>query len=183
VSDFLLWLRESLPWLGPGFVYCVHEDGLDDLDRDLRRAGFAVMTLRGEDITDAQSFHAAAKRAFIFPDYYGHNWDAFDECIGEVKFTHPTAIVSTAADRLAASNLKTFAEAVVQLIRVRDALATPTPESSAAPAPPRRGRAPTAQTDAAVRDQAGLVGPAEIGGSPSTCAPCQTLPAQRSSRG
>jgi RNAse (barnase) inhibitor barstar len=127
-SDFV-WLREALPWLGPGFVHCVHEDALDVLDRDLRRAGFAVVRLPGEDVTDAHGFHAAAKRAFAFPDYYGHNWDAFNECFGEVELAHPTAIVWTAAERLADSDLKTFAEAIAEFARFRDAFADPDPGS------------------------------------------------------
>ena len=120
-----VWLREALPWLGPGFVHCVHEDAIDVLDRDLRRAGFAIIRLPGEDMADARSFHAQAKHAFAFPDYYGHNWDAFDECFGETGFFSPTAIVWTAAERLAASDIKTFAEAVVQFTRFRDAFARP----------------------------------------------------------
>lgn len=123
MSDFV-WLRKSLPWLGPGFVYCVHEDASGTLDEDLRRVGFEVVALPGEQMTDASGFHAAAKQAFGFPDYYGHNWDAFDECFSEVEFAHPTAIVWTAAERLAASDLKTFSEAVAQLTRFRDAFAS-----------------------------------------------------------
>ena len=35
-------------------------------------------------VTTRQELHALLAEAFHFPDYYGHNWDAFDECIRDV---------------------------------------------------------------------------------------------------
>ena len=35
------------------------------------------------DMRDATTYHTELKRAFGFPDYYGANWDAFDECFGD----------------------------------------------------------------------------------------------------
>jgi RNAse (barnase) inhibitor barstar len=35
---------------------------------------------------------------FSFPDYYGRNWDAFDECIADVRL--PVSIVATGFERL-----------------------------------------------------------------------------------
>jgi len=32
-----------------------------------------------------QELHALLFEAFRFPDYYGENWDAFDECIRDVE--------------------------------------------------------------------------------------------------
>jgi hypothetical protein len=49
-----------------------------------------------------------AARAFGFSGYHGANWDAFDECIGEVAFVHPTAIAWESAEQLAARDLETF---------------------------------------------------------------------------
>lgn len=82
-----------MPWLGPGFVYCVNEDAVDTLRRDLARHKFNLITLDGTGMTDAASFHAEVKRVFGFPGYYGSNWDAFNDCLGEVQLPHPTAIL------------------------------------------------------------------------------------------
>jgi RNAse (barnase) inhibitor barstar len=35
-------------------------------------------------ITSTEELHALLFNVFSFPDYYGNNWDAFDECIGEI---------------------------------------------------------------------------------------------------
>lgn len=32
-------------------------------------------------VQSAEELHFLLARAFGFPDYYGNNWDAFDECI------------------------------------------------------------------------------------------------------
>jgi hypothetical protein len=74
-----------MPWLGRGFVHCVHEDALDALRRDLAGHGFNVVSVDGTAMMDAPSFHAEAKRAFGFPDFYGSNWDAFNDCLSELR--------------------------------------------------------------------------------------------------
>ena len=127
MSDFV-WFRQAMPWLGPGFVYCVSEDALDALRGDLARHGFNTIALDGTAMTDAHSFHGEVKRAFGFPDYYGSNWDAFNECFGETAFAHPTAILWTAAEVLASSDLKTFSEAIAEFSRFRDAFKRADPE-------------------------------------------------------
>ncbi len=35
-------------------------------------------------VTTRQQLHDLLFQAFRFPDYYGSNWDAFDECIRDV---------------------------------------------------------------------------------------------------
>ncbi len=35
----------------------------------------------GEDIRTKETFLKNASEVFGFPDYYGRNWDAFEECI------------------------------------------------------------------------------------------------------
>lgn len=34
-------------------------------------------------VTSREELYALLAEAFGFPDYYGMNWDAFDECIGD----------------------------------------------------------------------------------------------------
>lgn len=128
MSDFV-WFRQAIPWLGPGFVYCVSEDAADTLRSDLARHRFNMIALDGTAMTNAASFHVEAKTAFGFPDYYGNNWDAFDECLGEIQLPHPTAILWSAAEVLASSDLKTFSEAIAQFSRFRDAFKRPNPDA------------------------------------------------------
>jgi ribonuclease inhibitor len=35
-------------------------------------------------IASTEALHGELARVFAFPDYYGGNWDAFDECIADV---------------------------------------------------------------------------------------------------
>jgi RNAse (barnase) inhibitor barstar len=84
------------------------EDGVADLEG----LGFQVVRLDGTRITNRESFHSEVADVFKFPDYYGRNWDAFDECFGELEMPSHLAVVWADADYLAAGDLKTFAEAV-----------------------------------------------------------------------
>ena len=38
-----------------------------------------------DGIETPQELHHLLFKAFRFPDYYGNNWDAFDECISDVE--------------------------------------------------------------------------------------------------
>jgi RNAse (barnase) inhibitor barstar len=103
-------LQSELPWVGRGFIHPLPRDAAAGV-ADLEALGFRVVRFDGATITDRESFHREVADAFGFPDYYGRNWDAFDECFGELEMTPHLAVVWTDADRLAANDLTTFAEA------------------------------------------------------------------------
>lgn len=44
-----------------------------------------VYTIELNGITSREVLHAELARVFSFPDYYGRNWDAFDECIDDIE--------------------------------------------------------------------------------------------------
>ena len=48
--------------------------------------------------TTQQELHTLLAKAFRFPDYYGQNWDAFDECIRDVPV--PETIEISGIDKL-----------------------------------------------------------------------------------
>ena len=50
--------------------------------------------------TTRQELHRLLAEAFHFPDYYGQNWDAFDECIRHVELPSRVEIVGFEALRL-----------------------------------------------------------------------------------
>jgi hypothetical protein len=78
----------------------------------LRVWAFKIWRLEGSRLIDAPTFHAEAARVFGFPSYYRKHWDAFNDWFGELELPRRLAIVWSAADRRAAADLKTFAEAV-----------------------------------------------------------------------
>ena len=51
------------------------------LASQLARAGWRTVQLDGRVVADKRSFLAAAAAALGFPAYFGHNWDAFEECL------------------------------------------------------------------------------------------------------
>lgn len=42
------------------------------------------LVLDGTNITNKQQFLSSIGTLLKFPDYYGHNWDALDECLGNI---------------------------------------------------------------------------------------------------
>ncbi len=48
----------------------------------------------GGEIGDKDSFLDAASRAMVFPDYFGHNWDAFEECIRDLGWAPASEYVA-----------------------------------------------------------------------------------------
>ena len=72
--------------------------------------------LDGSEITSGEQFLDAVAAALDFPDYFGRNWDALDDCLFDVD--EPTVVEWTDADRLANADpesyemaLRCFAEA------------------------------------------------------------------------
>ena len=45
-----------------------------------------VFHLNGKKINNKQTFLKQAAEAMEFPAYFGHNWDAFDECITDLTW-------------------------------------------------------------------------------------------------
>ena len=117
------WFRRDLPWLGPGFVYCVHADEEANLRRELERLDFALYVLDGSEVINSKRLHAELARVFEFPAHYGANWDAFDDVFDdEHRLPARSALLWLDSETLAANDLKTFAESVAILRDARQAL-------------------------------------------------------------
>lgn len=51
---------------------------------ELVRLGYQAVRLRAQDWLTEGDMHEAFAEAFGFPDYYGHNFDALNDCLGDV---------------------------------------------------------------------------------------------------
>jgi RNAse (barnase) inhibitor barstar len=85
-----------------------------EVARVLEQAGFAVSTLEGRACSSAATFFAEAARGLRLPEYFGRNWDAFDECLralGEGQHRR-LAVLWRDADRSFRADPQTVLDAV-----------------------------------------------------------------------
>jgi RNAse (barnase) inhibitor barstar len=112
-------LRRGLPRLVP-------ERSRLELQEALAAHGFEIYQLDGSRITDMSTFFQEAAQALQFPAYFGHNWDAFIECLGEFEDrpARRVAIVWRRADHTQRKNLGLLLEAVYWFLTVARDLGT-----------------------------------------------------------
>lgn len=48
--------------------------------------GFAVRTIQGKKCRTPAGLFGEFARALAFPDYFGHNWDALEECLADMDW-------------------------------------------------------------------------------------------------
>lgn len=80
--------RERLDWrlLRDGHLVLYHREAV--LDEDLAwlaDAGYVVHRLACGNWRSAGDFHAEVARTLGFPGHYGHNLDAFNDCVGDLR--------------------------------------------------------------------------------------------------
>lgn len=51
-----------------------------------RRQGFAYFHIDGKNITRKEQLLNHAATAFRFPNHFGHNWDALEECLTDLEW-------------------------------------------------------------------------------------------------
>lgn len=49
-------------------------------------AGFALRVINGKKCATAAGVFTEFARALGFPDYFGHNWDAMEECLADLEW-------------------------------------------------------------------------------------------------
>ena len=49
-------------------------------------AGFLLRTIEGKKCRSASPLFAEFARALSFPEYFGHNWDALEECLADFEW-------------------------------------------------------------------------------------------------
>ncbi len=118
-------ITEALPWMRSRVPYFVPSVDQARLVADLTAAGFDVRELDGRAVRDERSLVQALGPALSFPDYYGGNWDAFVDCVGDLAETADAsiALVWTAANQLARSDLHAFTRAIHLILSTAESLA------------------------------------------------------------
>jgi RNAse (barnase) inhibitor barstar len=72
--------------------------------------------LDGRALRSKKSLLAGIARAFDFPDYFGENWDALEECLRDMSWrSGQISVLIEHADAIPAALLATFLEIVSQL--------------------------------------------------------------------
>jgi hypothetical protein len=59
---------------------------IGNINTELNPQGIQIFYLDGRDVCDKQSFLSKIATVMKFPDYFGYNWDAFDECITDLDW-------------------------------------------------------------------------------------------------
>jgi len=58
---------------------------INDLNKAMPPGGF-IKVINIADVHNKQEILKVFSDAFNFPDYYGHNWDAFNDCINDLTW-------------------------------------------------------------------------------------------------
>lgn len=77
---------------------CVHFTDRDDVDLLLHEAGLggaerAIFRMDGAQILTKDDLLSQVARVMRFPEYFGHNWDALDECLRDMSWLPATSYV------------------------------------------------------------------------------------------
>lgn len=70
----------------PGMYRFDSRATVEFLRNEADAAGWQLFYLDGAKVRDKKSFLAKAARALNFPAYFGHNWDAFEECVNDLSW-------------------------------------------------------------------------------------------------
>ncbi|MEQ6342139.1 MAG: barstar family protein [Gammaproteobacteria bacterium] len=57
-----------------------------DIEKEVERCGYAFFYLEGEGVLGKEQFLGQIARAMDFPDYFGGNWDALEDCLTDLSW-------------------------------------------------------------------------------------------------
>jgi ribonuclease inhibitor len=80
----------------------------------MSRGSASTLIIDVAEVQSREALHELLADAFHFPDYYGRNWDAFDECIRDVSLPPRVTIRGLKALR---NRLPREAELLSQCVR------------------------------------------------------------------
>jgi RNAse (barnase) inhibitor barstar len=80
-----------------------------------------VLKIDVSQVSTRQELHILLAESFRFPDYYGQNWDAFDECIRDVELPPHVEITGLESLRvLLPREAELFQRCVAHFVQERD---------------------------------------------------------------
>jgi len=112
-------------------VFFINSESKDALIDQLFKMGFKVYLLDGEKIDSEVSFFSEFAATLGFPDYFGKNWDAFYDCMGDFDAdgASAVAIVWDKSTSTISKNLYTFVRCLSALVELpNDYRGDPDPE-------------------------------------------------------
>jgi hypothetical protein len=68
----------------PGTYRLASRASASTIARAVEQHGWKFFFVDGRSITDKSSFLASVEVALRFPSYFGHNWDALEECLTDL---------------------------------------------------------------------------------------------------
>jgi RNAse (barnase) inhibitor barstar len=74
---------------------------IKELEKLAKQYAYAFFLLDGADIHDKEQFLNRAAAVLSFPDYFGNNWDAFEDCLTDMSW-HETGGFLIVFDRFEA---------------------------------------------------------------------------------
>lgn len=118
-------IKKVFPGIKGLFVHTVNID-TNRLISILGEYDFKVVRLNGQEIVNEDTFLDTAALSFMFPDYFGHNWDAWNDSLGDFGSSLPSnrvAIIWESADHTISNDLQVFIQAVIDLVNLASQIA------------------------------------------------------------
>lgn len=67
-------------------VYHTPQQGMGDLIAAAEASGFSICRIDLASVRDKAAFFERLATALEFPDWFGHNWDALADCLGDLSW-------------------------------------------------------------------------------------------------
>lgn len=117
-------LMSLLPWL-PLPPYLVDGGHLQQARDELRKAGFGLAEVDSSDTDSERGLLEHIGGVLNFPDYYRPNWDAFEDCVGDLmrEESTSTALLLANADQFLRTNPYDFVRSMHLLYSVVEVVA------------------------------------------------------------
>jgi hypothetical protein len=98
--------------LDPGVHSWSSQATAAEVRREVESAGWRFVHLDTAGVEDKTGLLDAAAAAFAFPDWFGRNWDALADGLGDVRSEHGTLVLWDNSRELAAANEEQLAVAL-----------------------------------------------------------------------